>query len=103
MPRSYEVFALDWDGDGVRDLFDLGDAMASAANFLVANGWGKAEREKLRALRAYNKKKYAAAVYRYARTIAEDGVPAPDVQRMGPLPFNWTVPPAPSFIPITTL
>ena len=40
MPGSYEWLAVDFDGDGRRDiLHNVGDALASAANFLRRRGW----------------------------------------------------------------
>lgn len=40
MPSSFERFAVDWDGDGRRDIWtDVPDALASIANFLRAQGW----------------------------------------------------------------
>lgn len=40
MPSSFWTYALDYDGDGRIDLWhDLGDAFASAANYLSRSGW----------------------------------------------------------------
>lgn len=40
MPSSYLKYAVDFDGDGRRDLIrSTPDALASTANFLRANGW----------------------------------------------------------------
>ncbi len=41
MPSSWEKFAVDFDGDGKRDLWgdDPGDALASTANYLRHWGW----------------------------------------------------------------
>lgn len=40
MPSVFVEYAVDYDGDGRRDLWDsLPDAMASAANLLRAHGW----------------------------------------------------------------
>ncbi len=40
IPTTYEGFAVDFDGDGRRDLWDsLSDVFASAANYLRASGW----------------------------------------------------------------
>ena len=43
MPSSWESFAVDFDGDGRRDLWsdDPGDALASTANYLRHFGWKK--------------------------------------------------------------
>jgi lytic murein transglycosylase len=40
MPSSYAAFAVDFDGDGRKDLFNsVPDAIASTAAFLLAAGW----------------------------------------------------------------
>jgi membrane-bound lytic murein transglycosylase B len=40
MPTTYRDFAVDFDGDGRRDLWNsLADVLASAANYLAAAGW----------------------------------------------------------------
>lgn len=40
MPTSYRAYAVDFDGDGRRDLWNsVADVFASAANFLAAAGW----------------------------------------------------------------
>ena len=40
MPGSFEWLAVDFDGDGRRDiLHNVGDALASAANYLRRSGW----------------------------------------------------------------
>jgi lytic murein transglycosylase len=40
MPQTYERLAVDFDGDGRRDLVDnIDDALASTANFLHRGGW----------------------------------------------------------------
>ncbi|MFT5082452.1 MAG: membrane-bound lytic murein transglycosylase B [Lentisphaeria bacterium] len=45
MPSTYLRYAVDYDGDGKRDLWgSLPDAMASAANLLAALDWNKGER-----------------------------------------------------------
>jgi len=43
MPSSWEKFAVDFDGDGKRDLWgdDPADALASTANYLAFWGWQK--------------------------------------------------------------
>lgn len=43
MPDSFLKFAVDWNGDGRRDLWgDLGDVFASVANYLSRSGWNGA-------------------------------------------------------------
>lgn len=40
MPSSFRRFAVDYDGDGRRDIWDsTADALASAANYLARSGW----------------------------------------------------------------
>ena len=40
MPSTYNAYAVDYDGDGVADIWDnFGDAIASAANYLSKLGW----------------------------------------------------------------
>jgi membrane-bound lytic murein transglycosylase B len=43
MPSTYRRHAVDWDGDGRRDIWNsIGDALASAANYLSQSGWNHA-------------------------------------------------------------
>jgi membrane-bound lytic murein transglycosylase B len=40
IPTSYMAFAVDWTGDGVRDIWGSeADALASTANYLAKSGW----------------------------------------------------------------
>ena len=40
IPTSYQIYAVDMDGDGRRDIWDsVPDALATAANLLRKNGW----------------------------------------------------------------
>ncbi|MEI2598331.1 lytic murein transglycosylase, partial [Acinetobacter pittii] len=40
MPTSFHAFAVDFTGDGRRDIWtSIPDAMGSAANYLRRNGW----------------------------------------------------------------
>ena len=44
MPTTYNEHAVDFDGDGRRDLWtSLADALASAAHYLQASGWQKGQ------------------------------------------------------------
>lgn len=50
MPGSYRYFAVDFDGDGRRDLFrNTADAIGSVANYLNRHGWRAGERTVIRA------------------------------------------------------
>ena len=39
MPSSYRYYAVDFDGDGKRNLWEVSDALASIANYLARHGW----------------------------------------------------------------
>jgi membrane-bound lytic murein transglycosylase B len=40
MPSSFQTYAVDYDGDGRIDIWNnIGDALASAANYLARSGW----------------------------------------------------------------
>jgi membrane-bound lytic murein transglycosylase B len=69
IPSSYLRYGVDGDNDGVIDLFDFHDAMASIANYLKAHGWQKGNHETNRnAIWAYNHcDSYVKAVLAYAR------------------------------------
>ena len=44
MPTTFRAHAVDFDGDGRRDLWrNAADALASAANYLAASGWRRGE------------------------------------------------------------
>ena len=43
MPSVYRAHAVDFDGDGRRDLWSVPDALASTATYLVAMGWRRGE------------------------------------------------------------
>jgi membrane-bound lytic murein transglycosylase B len=45
MPSSFRAYAVDFDGDGRRDLWGSdADAIGSVANYFVRNGWRPGER-----------------------------------------------------------
>ncbi len=70
MPSSYIKFAVDFDGDGRRDLIrSAPDALASTANFLKGYGWRRSERwsdgsDNFQVLLQWNKSMV------YSRTVA---------------------------------
>ena len=43
MPSSFHRFAVDFDGDGRRDLWNPADAIGSVANYLREHGWQAGE------------------------------------------------------------
>ncbi len=70
MPSSYMKFAIDFDGNGKRDLLHSpADVLASTANFLASKGWKKGQpwdpgAANFDALKEWNKSEV------YARTVA---------------------------------
>ena len=70
IPSSFQRFAIDGNGDGKIDLFNFEDAMASSANYLQKQGWGKKEKQKKKALHAYNRDwGYVKTVMKYSKLI----------------------------------
>lgn len=68
VPTSYIHYAVDGNGDGKIDLFNLEDALASTANYLKQNGWSKGKKM---AILAYNESNsYVEAVIAYAEALA---------------------------------
>ncbi|MBK1733483.1 lytic murein transglycosylase B [Thiococcus pfennigii] len=43
MPTSFHGYAVDFDGDGHRDLWGASDAIGSVANYLSGHGWRRGE------------------------------------------------------------
>jgi len=56
IPTSYRAYGRDGNGDGVIDLDDIEDAVASIAHYLEVNGWpkGKSLKRQRKALLRYN-------------------------------------------------
>lgn len=52
MPSSFHKWAVDFDGDGRRDLWDPVDAIGSVANYFAAHGWRRGQPVITRARRA---------------------------------------------------
>jgi len=70
IPSTFQRFAIDGNGDGKIDLFNFEDAMASSANYLQKQGWGKKEKQKKRALHAYNADwGYVKTIMKYSKLI----------------------------------
>jgi lytic murein transglycosylase len=77
LPSSYVKFAVDFDGDGKRDLIHSApDALASTANFLKGYGWRQGEpwsegTENFNVLLEWNKARvYAKTIAAYAERLA---------------------------------
>ena len=78
LPTSYLRFGKDGSGDGRIDLFDIGDASASCANYLAAQGWrkGLTEKERRSVIWRYNRSDaYVSTVLALARSL--DGGASP--------------------------
>jgi|GEM_PF-4166880 len=72
MPRSFKVFAVDGNDDGVVDPFNMDDAIAGTGNFLKRHGWRVGDPSTQRtALKSYNRGSYAGAVLKYAALLEE--------------------------------
>ncbi len=56
IPSSYIAYAVDGNGDGKIDLYNLNDAVASVSNFLIREGWNGKNR--LKTILHYNKSIY---------------------------------------------
>ena len=71
IPSSYVKYAVDGNDDGIVDLYNLTDALASMANYLKSFGWSlKDPAKKKEALYAYNRcENYVQAVLSYARAL----------------------------------
>jgi membrane-bound lytic murein transglycosylase B len=50
MPSSFQKYAVDFDGNGHRNLWDTEDAIGSVANYFAAHGWRRGEPVVARAL-----------------------------------------------------
>ena len=76
IPSSYRKYAVDENNDGIIDLFDVPDACASIANYLLAHGWEKNNPEKNRkAVYAYNHcDEYVKAIFAYAKALKSGSV-----------------------------
>ena len=77
IPSSFLTYGVDGNGDGVVNLFQFADAMASVANYLRANGWENHNPAKARkAIFAYNHcDNYVQAVMAYSKAIGKPGKP----------------------------
>jgi len=72
VPRSYLIYGYDWDKDGVVDLYDVEDALASIANYLHQEGYrmNSSYQDKLKVIMKYNASKpYAETVLKIASIL----------------------------------
>ncbi len=72
LPSSYVNFAVDQDGNGRIDLFNIEDGLSSAANYLRKNGWQGKNFDKKNKLILYRYNKawwYVDLLIRYAELI----------------------------------
>lgn len=70
IPSSYVSWAVDGDGDGEINLFNLHDAVFSVANYLKSNGWGESNEARRAAVFHYNNSNaYVDAVLKLATLI----------------------------------
>lgn len=54
LPSSYSKWAIDGNNDGIIDLYNVEDAIFSAANYLSKHGWGDDSLSRRKAVYAYN-------------------------------------------------
>lgn len=67
LPSSYIHYAIDGNGDGVVDPFNIDDALWSIANYLIENGW---RRNNYNSLFSYNRSHaYVRCILTYAEEI----------------------------------
>ncbi len=72
LPSSYLKWAVDGNGDGKINIFDIDDAIFSVGNYLAGNGWGTTEEEHRNAVYNYNNSyDYVDAVMKLARLVSE--------------------------------
>src|SRR3989338_190553 len=90
MPYSYWHFAVYGNTDGVIDLFDPADAIASAANYLREHGWSDKEKDRKNAVWAYNHDYiYVKAVLAYFNALKKsrqdtEEISSPETQQNSP-------------------
>ena len=87
IPTSFLSYAVDYDGDGRRDVWapDAADALASAANYLASFGWarGQPAAVEVRLPQGFD----------YALADDETRLPAAEWQARGVQPVRGTLPP----------
>jgi len=88
LPSSYYKYAVDFDGDGRRDLVhSVPDVLASTANYLKEHGWQRGQRwnegqPNFEAVRGWNKAMvYAKTIAAFAERLEGGGARAEDQRR----------------------
>jgi len=88
LPSSYYKYAVDFDGDGRRDLVhSVPDVLASTANYLKGYGWQRGQRwsegnANFEAIRGWNKAMvYAKTIATYAERLEGGGARAEEPRR----------------------
>jgi lytic murein transglycosylase len=88
LPSSYYKFAVDFDGDGRRDLVhSVPDVLASTANYLKGHGWQRGQRwnegdPNFEAIRGWNKAMvYAKTIAAFAERLEGGGARAEEPRR----------------------
>jgi membrane-bound lytic murein transglycosylase B len=96
IPTTWRSYAIDADGNGTTDPFDIDDAALAAANYLcVAGGNLRTDAGQRRAVLAYNHSdSYVAEVLALARAYAA-GIPVEDIPLVGTT--TGSVPPPSGF------
>ncbi len=88
LPSAYYKYAVDFDGDGRRDLVhSVPDVLASTANYLKNHGWQRGQRwsegePNFEAIRGWNKAMvYAKTIAAFAERLEGGGARAEDARR----------------------
>ena len=88
LPSSYYKYAVDFDGDGRRDLVhSVPDVLASTANYLKGHGWQRGQRwnegdPNFEAIRGWNKAMvYAKTIAAFAERLEGGGARAEEPRR----------------------
>lgn len=71
IPSSYRAYAVDFDDDGRRDLWQPADAIGSVANYFSEHGWRAGERVAVRAKAAPNARPLPDASLKPEWTVAD--------------------------------